>query len=134
MKLPVPEGPDYFGQEVRLPEELGYVELGRYIEEMIDSGYRPTKMIVRWHQKVTSPLAALVLVLLALPYALSQGGRTTTTQGVAVAVFLGIGYLLLVMLCGWLGDRGTLPPSAAAWAPVVTTTLFAINRLTLLKT
>ncbi len=134
MTLPVREGPDYFGQEVRLPEELGFVELGRHIEEMVSSGYRPTRMIVRWHQKLTSPLAAAVLVLLALPYALSQSGRRTTTQGVATAIFLGIGYMLLVIVCGTLGDRGTLPPLAAAWAPLVMTTLFAINRLTLLKT
>jgi LPS export ABC transporter permease LptG/LPS export ABC transporter permease LptF len=134
MTLPVREGPDFFGQEVRLPEELGFVELGRHIERMVSSGYRPTQMMVRWHQKMTSPLTAVVLVLLALPYALAQSGRRTTTQGLAVAIFLGIGYMLLVIVCAKLGARGTLPPPAAAWAPPVVTTLFAINRLTLLKT
>ncbi len=135
MMLDIPEDPDYFGQEYRTPAEMSLGELGDYIDELIDSGYRPSKLIVRWHQKLTYPLSAFVMVLLALPFGLSRGGRRVSTmQGVAVALVLGIAYMMLVSLFSKLGEVEVLPPVVGAWAPFVLATLFAINRLTGLRT
>ncbi len=135
MRLDIPESPDYFGQEYRTPAEMSIGELGDYIDELIDSGYRPSSLIVRWHQKLTYPLSAFVMVLLALPFGLSRGGRRVSTmQGVAIALVLGIAYMMLVALFSKLGDVEVLPPVVGAWAPFVLATLFAINRLTRLRT
>ena len=135
MMLDIPESPDYFGQEYRTPAEMSIVELGDYIDELIESGYRPSSLIVRWHQKLTYPLSAFVMVLLALPFGLSRGGRRVSTmQGVATALVLGIAYMMIVALFSKLGEVEVLPPSVGAWAPFVLATLFAINRLTRLRT
>jgi LPS export ABC transporter permease LptG len=135
MKLEIPEGPEYFGQEYRRPSEMSVAELASYIRELIESGYRPSKLIVRWHQKFAYPLSAFVMVLLALPFGLNRGGRRfTTMQGVAVALFLGIAYFMATALFGRLGEVDVLPPIIGAWAPVVLAVLFAINRLTALRT
>jgi LPS export ABC transporter permease LptG/LPS export ABC transporter permease LptF len=135
MKLEMSEGPDYFGQEYRRPSEMSVGELSSYIRELIESGYRPSKLIVRWHQKFAYPLSALVMVLLALPFGLNRGGRRVTTmQGIAVALILGIVYFMLTALFGRLGEVEVLPPVVGAWAPVVLAVLFAINRLTTLRT
>ena len=75
------------------------------------------------------------MVLLALPFALSRGGRRATTmQGVAIALLLGIAYSMVVALFGRLGDIEILPPILGAWAPVLLAGLFAVNRLTTLRT
>lgn len=135
MMLEIPEAPDYFGQEYRTPAEMSIGELGDYIGELIDSGYRPSRLLVRWHQKLTYPLSAFVMVLLALPFGLSRGGRRVSTmQGVAIALVLGIAYMMLVALFSKLGEVEVLPPAVGAWAPFVLATLFAINRLTGLRT
>ncbi len=135
MKLEIPEGPDYFGQEYRRPSEMSVGELASYIRELVDSGYRPNKLIVRWHQKFAYPLSAFVMVLLALPFGLNRGGRRVTTmQGVAVALMLGIAYFMSTALFGRLGEVDVLPPVIGAWAPVVLAVLFAINRMTTLRT
>ena len=106
MALDISEEPDYFGQEYRTPAEMSIGELGDYINELIDSGYRPSNLIVRWHQKLTYPLSAFVMVLLALPFGLSRGGRRVSTmQGVAIALVLGIAYTMLI----------ALSPSSAKW-------------------
>ena len=55
-------------------------------------------------------------------------------QGVAVALTLGIAYFMLVALFGKLGEVEVLPPVIGAWAPVLLATLFAVNRLTTLRT
>jgi LPS export ABC transporter permease LptG len=135
MKLEISEGPDYFGQEYRRPSEMSVGELASYIRELVDSGYRPSKLIVRWHQKFAYPLSAFVMVLLALPFGLNRGGRRVTTmQGVAIALTLGIVYFMLTALFGRLGEVDVLPPFVGAWAPVVLAILFAVNRLTTLRT
>jgi LPS export ABC transporter permease LptG len=135
MKLEIPEGPDYFGQEYRRPSEMSVGELASYIHELVESGYRPNKLIVRWHQKFAYPLSAFVMVLLALPFGLNRGGRKVTTmQGVAVALTLGIAYFMSTALFGRLGEVDVLPPIIGAWAPVVLAVLFAINRMTTLRT
>ena len=135
MKLEIPEEPDYFGQEYRRPSEMSIGELDSYIRELVDSGYRPNKLIVRWHQKFAYPLSAFVMVLLALPFGLNRGGRRVSTmQGVAVALTLGIAYFMLTSLFGRLGEVDVLPPIVGSWAPVILAVLFAINRLTTLRT
>jgi len=135
LELKIEEGPEYFGQEYRQPSEMTVGELRNYILELVDSGYRPANLVVRWHQKFTYPLSAFVMVLLSLPFALSRGGkRVSTMQGVALALTLGIAYFMLVALFGKLGEVEVLPPIMGAWTPVVLATLFAINRLTTLRT
>lgn len=135
MALQIDESPSYFGQEYRRPSEMTVRELRTYIQELVDSGYRPVNLVVRWHQKFTYPLSAFAMVLLALPYALSRGGRRITTmQGIAVALMLGIVYSMLIALFGKLGEIEILPPVLGAWSPVLLAVLFAINRLTTLRT
>jgi LPS export ABC transporter permease LptG len=135
MELGIAEGPNYFGQEYRRPSEMSQRELGQYIQELIDSGYRPYQLLVRWHQKLAYPLSALIMVCLALPFGLNRGGRRVTTmQGVALALGLGIGYFLMVAVFGKLGEAAVLPPAVGAWAPVLLALLFSINRMTTLRT
>lgn len=135
MELEVPEGPSYFGQEYSSPSEMSFGELRQYIAELIESGYQPNELKVRWHQKIAYPLSAVIMVCLALPYGLNRGGRRVTTmQGVALALGLGFGYSIIVTVFGKLGEAAVLPPAVAAWAPVLLGFLFAVNRATTLRT
>ncbi len=128
------EGPDYFGQEYHRPSEMTFRDLRSYIAAVSESGYRPTKLIVKWHQKLSYPLSALILALLALPFGLSRGGqRVSTMQGVGLALGLGIGYFLLVGLLGKMGEADLLPPVVGAWSPALLTILLAVNRLSVLR-
>ncbi len=135
LELAIAEGPDYFGHEYRQPAEMSFRELHHYIEELRASGYRPVKLIVRLQQKLTYPLSVFMMVLLALPFGLNRGGRRVTTmQGIALALGLGIGYFLAVALFGKMSEAGILPPLVGAWAPVALASLFALNRISTLRT
>jgi lipopolysaccharide export LptBFGC system permease protein LptF len=75
------------------------------------------------------------MVLLALPFGLNRGGRRVTTMGgVALALGLGIGYFVLIAVFGEMGEADLLPPVLGAWAPLGIAVLFALNRLTTLRT
>ena len=136
-EIGIVEGPSYFGQENERPNQLSQAELRHYIRELEDSGYRPSALIVRWHQKFSTPLAVIVLVLLAIPFSLGSGGgtRASTMQGVAIAVALGIGYFIFVVpLFAKLGEAEFLPPVVGAWVPVALGILLAANRMTHIRT
>jgi LPS export ABC transporter permease LptG/LPS export ABC transporter permease LptF len=134
-EVEVPEPPEYFSHERRLPAEMSVRELRAHIDELIDSGHYPARLIVRWHQKFVSPLSAFLMVFLALPYGLNRGGRRVTTmQGIALALVLGIVYSVAVAFFGKLGEAEVLPALIGAWAPAVLAALFAVNRLTTLRT
>lgn len=132
----IPESPHYFAQEYRSPGELSLLQLRLYIRRLQDSGYRPTPLMVRWYQKVTYPLSALIMVLLGLPYGLNRGGgrKATPMVGVGLAVVLGVVYFVLVAILGKMGEAGILPPVVAAWSPVLLALLYSINRLTTVRT
>jgi lipopolysaccharide export LptBFGC system permease protein LptF len=75
------------------------------------------------------------MIWIAMPFALNRGGRRVTTmQGVALALGLGIGYSILVNVFSKLGEADILPPEVGAWAPVLLGILFAVNRMTTLRT
>jgi len=131
----IPESPEYFSHERRIPAEMTIKELKAHIDELVASGHQPARLIVRWHQKLAYPLSAFLMVFLALPFGLNRGGkRVTTMQGVALALVLGIAYSVAVAFFGKLGEAEVLPAVIAAWAPAILATLFAVNRLTTLRT
>jgi LPS export ABC transporter permease LptG/LPS export ABC transporter permease LptF len=135
IEVGIPEAPEYFAYERRLPAEMSVKDLRAHIDELVDSGHQPARLIVRWHQKFAYPLSAFLMVFLALPYGLNRGGRRVTTmQGVALALVLGIIYYVSVAFFGKLGEAEVLPPVIGAWSPAILATLFAINRLTTLRT
>ena len=134
-EIGIPEGPEYFARERRLPAEMSVGELRAHIDELIESGHRPARLLVRWHQKFAYPLSAFLMVFLALPFGLNRGGRRVTTmQGIAIAVVLGIAYYVAVAFFGKLAEAEVLPAAIGAWAPVILAALFAVNRMTTLRT
>jgi len=135
LELAVSEGPGYFGHEHRRPGEMSFRELSTYIGELEASGYDTDYLKVRLYQKLTYPLSALVMVILALPFGLNRGRRRLTgMQSIAVAIGLAIVYFLLVAVFAKMGEAELLPAALGAWAPTVLALLFSVNRLTTVRT
>lgn len=111
------------------PENMGYAELGRFIEINQRSGGRPLKLIVARAQKIAIPVATLVIILFAMPLATSSR-RGGSAYGMGVSLATTIFYLMLFKVAGAMGASGTLPGVAAAWLPNVAFALAAAGLLT----
>lgn|SRR5690625_103579 len=98
------------------PENMSYAELGKFIEISLRSGGRPLKLIVARAQKIALPVAALVIVLFAMPLATSSK-RGGSTYGMGVSLAVTIFYLMLFKVSGALGASGAIPGVLAAWIP-----------------
>jgi lipopolysaccharide export system permease protein len=81
---------------------------------------RPNRVDVAMalHRHVTYPLANLILLMLALPFAIhfERGGRVERVLG---AIGVCAGYLVFDLICQNLGRTGYLHPVVAAWSPTI---------------
>jgi LPS export ABC transporter permease LptF/LPS export ABC transporter permease LptG len=111
------EPPAYFKKEfVQSSDEMSYAELERYIMDLQQSGFDVVRLRVRLHKKLAYPLITLVMALLAVPFSLSTGRRSTLT-GAAGAVGIAAAYILMAGTFESLGNLSQLPAPLAAWSP-----------------
>lgn len=110
------ETPEQLLARPREPEEMGYQELGSFIEVLERSGGRPLKLMVERAQKISLPVATLIIVLFAAPLAMSSH-RGGAAYGVGVSLGITILYLMLFKVAGAAGEAGAITPIVAAWLP-----------------
>jgi lipopolysaccharide export system permease protein len=122
------ETPEQLLANQKDPENMGYAELGRFIEINQRSGGRPLKLIVAHAQKIAIPVATLVIILFAMPLATSSG-RGGSAYGMGISLAITIFYLMLFKVSGALGASGAFPGVAAAWLPNAIFTVAALGLL-----
>ena len=73
---------------------------------------------VAYHLKFAQPMLCLVMIFLAIPFAL-RVRRGGVALGFGVSVIIGLAYISLFYICVGLGYISKLPPAAAAWIPTI---------------
>jgi lipopolysaccharide export LptBFGC system permease protein LptF len=107
--------PDYFKKEDLESQEMNFGQLDRYIRDLEQSGFDTKRLsIALWH-KLSYPLIAVVMALLAIPFALSMG-RHGSMAGLAVAIAVALAYFVVDNLFGAMGNVNYLPAAMAAWS------------------
>jgi LPS export ABC transporter permease LptG len=120
-----PETPEYFQSEVRAPEQMNYGNLQDYIDEVEASGQRVPELRVQLHNKLAYPVVALVMALVALPFAFRLG-RQGALYGIGLSVVLGIVFIGIYAFFSTLGETAALPPLVAVWSPNLLFSLLAV--------
>lgn len=110
------DGPDYFSQEWKAPDQMNIRDLRAYVSDMERRGHDTRDLRVGLHRKVAVPAVCIVMVLIALPFGL-RTERRGALFGLGVALFLAAVYYFVMQATGKLGEIGLLPPVLAAWAP-----------------
>jgi len=109
------EDPGYFNKESLQAQQMNFGQLDRYIADLRQSGFDTMKLrVALWH-KLAYPLVAVVMAVLAIPFALSMGRRGSLT-GIAVAIGVALTYFVVESFFGALGNVNYLPAALAAWA------------------
>ncbi len=109
------EPPDYFQKEDLQSQEMNFGQLDHYIRDLRQSGFDTMRLrIALWH-KLSYPLIAVVMVLLAIPFALSMG-RRGSIAGIAVAIGVALAFWVVDGLFGAMGNVNYLPAALAAWS------------------
>jgi LPS export ABC transporter permease LptG/LPS export ABC transporter permease LptF len=110
------EDPGYFKKENLQSQEMSFGQLDHYIRDLRQSGFDTMRLrVALWH-KLAYPLIAVVMAVLAIPFALSMGRRGSLT-GIAVAITVALAYWVVDGLFGAMGNVNYLPAALAAWSP-----------------
>ncbi|HEU5262483.1 MAG TPA: LptF/LptG family permease [Gemmatimonadales bacterium] len=102
--------------EPKAPDEMGYAELGRYIDALARSGSDTKKLQVERALKLSVPFACIVIALFGAPLAIATP-KSGAAWGVGVCLATTIIDLLMFQLSKAVGAGGVLPPTFAAWVP-----------------
>ena len=124
------ESPAYFKTDDPDADRMTYSELRSYIAELKASGYQVIPYQVQLQQKLAFPFVAVIMTLIAVPFAVTTG-RSGAIYGIGVGLVLAIVYRTALALFGALGSGGWIDPTLAAWAPNI---LFGATAVYLLLT
>ena len=93
---------------------MSYWELRDYVTKLEAAGFQVKKYLVELYSKVSFPLVNLVMVLVAIPFALQapRGGRLF---GIGLAIAIMAGYLVVHYVALAFARADLLPPLVAAW-------------------
>ena len=110
------EPPSYFYREVRQFYQMNWWELKQYIADLGRAGFDVARLSVQLQRKLSFPLMAPAIILLAIPFSILVGTRGAV-GGVALGVGIAIVYWAASALTEAMGAFGQLPPLLAGWAP-----------------
>lgn len=108
--------PDNLKAGQKNADDMGYMELRRYVKEMQANGYDATSYLVDLYGKLAFPLANIIMAVIGFASAL-QGIKTgNKTQGLAAGIAIGFSYWVVFAFMISVGHAGGLPPFLAAWS------------------
>ena len=93
---------------------MSYVELSEYVQKLEAAGFHAKRYMVELYAKLSFPLVNLIMVLVAIPFAL-QAPRSTRLFGIGLAIVIMVGYMVVHQAAVALARADLLPPLLAAW-------------------
>ncbi|MDB4907395.1 MAG: permease YjgP/YjgQ family protein [Gemmatimonadetes bacterium] len=103
-------------EKSRLPSEMRYAELTRFIESLERSGGNANVLRVERALKVAIPVTCIIIALFGAPLATSTQ-RGGTAYGVGISLATTVVFLMLIQMTKAVGGKGFMPPDLAAWIP-----------------
>ena len=112
---------------------MKFAELGRYIEEVEQTGFNTTRLKVDRASKISFPFVAVIMTLLGIPFAFAMGKRGALV-GIGVSLGIALVFWTTIGIFKSLGGVGILPVFLAAWGPALMFGLLGLYFMLRLKT
>ncbi|MDA9865270.1 LPS export ABC transporter permease LptG [bacterium] len=118
---PWPEGPDpqVILDLIALPEQLTRGTLGKVLSVAWSSSADPSVYRTELARRSVGPLTSLVMMLIAASAIRGQSRSGGPQAGAAIAIALGLTFLVVDGIFVSLGKAGVLAPTVAAWTPLI---------------
>jgi len=98
----------------KLPEEMSYQELSRYIGRLREAGYNVDRYLVDLHTKISTPFITFIIALIGVSFAVKVD-RSGRLFNIGLGLLISFIYWVIFYLSISLGRAGALPPILAAW-------------------
>lgn len=121
--------PEIFGVLLVQPERMAALKLFQYIRHLADNRQQTDRYEIAFWNKVFYPLAVLVMMALALPFAYLHVRAGTVSLKIFTGVMIGVLFYMLNKLFGHLGLLHTWPPIFVAALPSLVMLSIALGAL-----
>ena len=121
--------PEIFGALLVQPERMGALNLSRYIRHLAENRQRTDRFEIAFWSKMFYPLAILVMMALALPFAYLHVRSGTMSLKVFCGIMIGVIFYALNKLFSHLGVLHTWPPIVVAALPSLIVLTVALSAL-----
>ncbi len=121
--------PDLINVLLVKPEQMSAWNLYAYTQHLKDNRQKALRYEIALWTKLTYPLAVVVMMVLALPFAYFQGRQAGVGAKIFAGVMLGITFHFLNRLFSHLGLLNDWPPVMSALMPTVTFLAFALGMM-----
>jgi lipopolysaccharide export system permease protein len=121
--------PDLLAVLLVVPERMSLVNLYLYVQHLSGNQQKTGRYDIAMWKKLFYPLAALVMMALALPFAYMQDRMGAVSIRVFAGIMLGIGFHMLNGLFSSLGAINSWPPFFSAITPSILFLLTAAGML-----
>ncbi|MBL7074040.1 LptF/LptG family permease [candidate division KSB1 bacterium] len=107
-------GPQDLAKVQTKPEEMGYLDLKKFILRLRQAGSKVDRWLVDLYLKISFPLASFIIVLIGAPIA-AHRHRGGTILSFGLGIFIIFLFFGAVQVGRALAYSGTLPPLLSAW-------------------
>lgn len=96
-------------------DNLSFRKLKEYADNLQSGGYHAFRYLTMMHTKFSGPFAALVMVVLGIPFAFRNSRSGGAALGIGASIGIGFAYFVVNAMLLSYGRSGVLPPVVAAW-------------------
>jgi len=121
--------PDIFGVLLVQPERMAALNLAQYIEHLAENRQQTDRYEIALWNKVFYPIAVLVMMVLALPFAYLHVREGSVSLKIFTGVMIGVLFYMLNKLFAHLGLLNTWPPVVIAALPSMVVLSIALSAL-----
>jgi lipopolysaccharide export system permease protein len=114
-----PITPDLLSVLMVNPDRMAVTTLYSYVSYLKNNGQKATRYEIALWSKLAAPLAAPVMLLLALPFGYRQPRSGKLGSHVLAGILIGLGFHLLNRVFGHIGLLNDWPPVLSALTPLM---------------
>ncbi|MCB9480657.1 MAG: LPS export ABC transporter permease LptG [Desulfobacteraceae bacterium] len=118
--------PDELKDAVKLPDEMGFIELRKYIKSLKEKGYEYKRYLVDLNSKTAFPFVCLIMCIIGTLIGISPLTGKKIPLGVGLSLFLSLLYWSMHSFFISLGYGENINPFFAAWTANLIFGLFGI--------
>jgi len=96
-------------------DNMSLLVLKEYADNLKRGGYQAYRYYTLMHTKIATPFAALIMVLLGIPFALRNSRSGGITMGIGASIGISFAYFVVNAVLLSYGRSGVLTPVVAAW-------------------
>jgi lipopolysaccharide export system permease protein len=121
--------PDILSVLKIVPERMSVMNLRSYIEHLRDNRQKSTRYEIAFWNKLLYPLAAIVMMLVAIPFGITSARAGGVGAKIVMGILLGLGFYFAGRLFSHTGQLNDWPALFSAGMPLAIFLTFATGAL-----